>query len=759
MTDQRPPDSLRWRTTALAFGAYCTLAVLVTFPLVLHVSSQLPNDLGDPLIATTLLWWNAHVMPLTARWWDGFGFFPMHGMVSFSAHLLGASLIAAPLQWIGFNAVAAYNLTFLASFALCAITAYGLALVLARRADAAFVCGLAFGFNPVRIAHVAHLELLLAFGMPMALLALHRYIDSRQRRWLVVLAGAMVLQALLSSYYALFFTVFFALWMVWFVPLRAWRQWMAIGATGALAVLAVSPLIAGYVTVHAGYNWRRDLFEEVLRYSGDVTSYLTASRLSVMWGWTASPNGAERELFPGLTISALAAIGLVFAARRSRAVPDRGTRLSRVFLLMAAVALTIAAAVKVAGPWQLHAGWLHLSAGTFYKPLSLGIAFGILAVASAATLRAAYFRRSALAFYLVAAIVLFICSLGPQPTLLGERVLYEPPYAWLMRLPFFGDTIRAPARFAMPGILALSVAAALAFDRILRPSFRAAALVAVVAGVLVDGWMATLPLVDVPSSAYSVAAPGLPAAVLELPLGDVPRDTSAMFRSSLHGVRVVNGYNGFEPIAYQVLRRGLADADPTILDALASFGPILVAIDNGDDTARRSAASIATHPGVTRLPDAGRWARYWLPRAPKPKSPVRCAGDALPNTMAFDGNGRIEAATLTDQSGATRWIADDRAIVLDLMTVQRPCAIEISMGTDAIYYPGQLEVAASIDGTSWQTAFSGRMAGAAWLAALHDPHDARIAVPLARDRARFIRLRADRLQAADPWALTGVVVR
>ena len=61
-----------------------------------------------------------------------------------------------------------------------------------------------------------------------------------------------------------------------------------------------------------------------------------------------------------------------------------------------------------------------------------------------------------------------VFALGPTARLMGERVLYKAPYAWLMLLPGFADGFRAPARFAMLVALCLSVAAALAFVRVTR---------------------------------------------------------------------------------------------------------------------------------------------------------------------------------------------------------------------------------------------------------------------------------------------------
>jgi hypothetical protein len=231
MTDLHVSAAGRWRTwPALlsAFAAYSALAVVVTFPLILNLSSRLPKDLGDPLLVSSILWWNAHVMPLTEQWWNGFGFFPATGMMAFSEHFLGAGLIASPLQWLGCSPITAYNLTLLASFPLCGLAAHALALTLTKRHDAAVVCGLAYGFNPNRVAHVEHLELLLAFGMPAALAALHLYADTRRARWLAAFAAALTIQVLFTSYYALFFTVFVGLWILWFMRLRDWREVLAI---------------------------------------------------------------------------------------------------------------------------------------------------------------------------------------------------------------------------------------------------------------------------------------------------------------------------------------------------------------------------------------------------------------------------------------------------------------------------------------------------------------------------------------------------
>ena len=106
---------------ALGYGA---LVLVLTYPLVLHLSSTVPHDLGDPLLSASLLWWNAHVLPLTERWWNGFAFVPATGTLAFSDHRLGLSLLASPLQWLGLGPITAYNVVWLATFPLCPLAAH-----------------------------------------------------------------------------------------------------------------------------------------------------------------------------------------------------------------------------------------------------------------------------------------------------------------------------------------------------------------------------------------------------------------------------------------------------------------------------------------------------------------------------------------------------------------------------------------------------------------------------------------------------------
>jgi hypothetical protein len=720
---------------------YSALAIAVTFPLVLRLTTTVAADLDDPLLSTSLLWWNAHVLPLTERWWNGFAFFPARGMMAFSDHRLGESLIAAPLQWLGCSPSAAYNLTLLATFPLCAIAAHALGFVLTKRHDAAALCGLVYGFNPFRASHIAHLELLAAFGMPLALAALHLAATTRRPRWIVAFAGALVVQGLCASYYLAFFAVLLLLWVLWFMRRR--DIWLLFGMAGAGACLVavLLPLALGFARVHRFYGMSRDI-GTVRAFSADVNSLLTATRVSALWGWTAGLSGGEGQLFPGLVAPVLILVSVVVAIRRRRVPRDRWDWAVVGFGAVAAVYTVVAVCATAIGPWRVQLGPLAIGADVVFKPLSVAVAAAALALAASSRAREAWARRSLLGFYAVATVVMFVCSFGPQPTWRGQQILYQPPYAWLMHLPIFSDEIRVPARFAMLAMLTLAAAAALAFDRLaLQRSARRVLGPALMLGILADGWIAGFPTPLLPRLLPAARVAGFDA-VVELPLGD--GDSQAMYRATAHQHPVVNGTSGYVPPAYGALAAAIREKDDGVLDALAATGRMLVAVNGETDPDHFWRAALAVRSRTTHLGDENGWSLFTI-APPVPLIAPVCQLGSLP------------------VDGATSWNRPAQragdSVVLDLGRVAQPCAVVMSLGPAVYAFPRRLSIATSVDALGWTTVFNGSAASETVRAAMEQPTDARLQFSLSEGAARFIRLQLEASQPAVPWLVADVVVR
>ena len=103
------------------------LAVLTSWPLVLHMSSRIAPDLGDPVRTAWQIAWVGHAMlhdPL--HLFDSNAFYPHPLSLAFSDSLLGYG----PAAFFGSGTVAAlvrYNLLFLWIWSLCFVGAYLLA--------------------------------------------------------------------------------------------------------------------------------------------------------------------------------------------------------------------------------------------------------------------------------------------------------------------------------------------------------------------------------------------------------------------------------------------------------------------------------------------------------------------------------------------------------------------------------------------------------------------------------------------------------
>jgi hypothetical protein len=211
--------------------------------------SRIPHDPGDPILTTWILWWNAHAVPLTERWWNPPIFVPMRGAIALSEHLLGQSVIATPLQLAGLEPLTAHNLVLLLSYAMSAFFAYVLAFRLTGSTLAAACAGLAFGFAPYRASHVSHIQVLTSQWMPAMLLGMHAYVDTGRGRWLALFGLSWVLQALSNGYYMLFLPALIVPWIVWFTPWRtAPRKGLALVAVWVGSSLLLPPVTCWVTT-------------------------------------------------------------------------------------------------------------------------------------------------------------------------------------------------------------------------------------------------------------------------------------------------------------------------------------------------------------------------------------------------------------------------------------------------------------------------------------------------------------------------------
>ena len=400
------------RTFALACVAYSVLTLLLFHGLFGRFSIALPHDQGDPVLSTWVLWWNAHRLPFVGSWWDGLSFFPEHGSLAFSDHRVGLLPFAGPVQWLGGTPVLAYNVALLSSFVLAALGAHALAWTLTRSHVAGAVSGLIFGFNPFRISHIAHLELLAVCWLPLAFAALHVYGRRYDMRWLAVFAVCWWMQGLSSGYYLFYSAPMIALWAIWFARDRPTRGVLAIMLACGLVFVALLPVLLPYREIQNRLLLTRPR-AEIESFSADITGILSATSSMALWRFPSLAANGEAEIYLGVFAPLLILAALVW--RRPLAEPGRQIvpRLRMVVAVVGGI-YTLIAIGTLFGSWSVSLGPLTISASQTVQPLSIAVfCFCLLAITSRPFVDA-FRRRSVFAFYITAAALTWTFTLGPR---------------------------------------------------------------------------------------------------------------------------------------------------------------------------------------------------------------------------------------------------------------------------------------------------------------------------------------------------------
>jgi hypothetical protein len=725
-----------------ALAVFLALGVALTWPAAIRIGQGVPADYGDPLLNAWLLWWNAQAVPLTGAWWNAPAFYPSRDVLAYSEHLLGFAWFTSPLLWLGTSPLAVYTLALMATYPAAGVGAWLLARAITGREDAALLAGVAFMAAPYRAAQVSHVQVLMACWMPVALLGLHRYLETRRPRWLVVFAGAWMLQGLTNGYYLVFFAVPAGLWIAYFACRRgAWRAAAAMAGASAAVVAAMLPLFLKYRAVHEHFGFRR-MPEEIASFSADVLSLLDASPRLVAWGWLRAFHRPEGELFPGLTLVAILVAGVAWRRGPAAWPKVRAVGVGLALVVIGAVALL--AFHGVHGGWRLDALGFRLSMMNARRPLVVALAAAAALAVLSPGLRAAWRRRSPFLFYLGAAGVLYVLALGPSPTIGGDPLGWASPYAWLQVLPGFSG-LRVPARLWMPALACLSAALALAWARLpVAAPWRTLAACAAGALLAVEGLSAGVPMLAPPPAWPSIVGRDTRVPLVQVPAFGAGHDTVTMYRSMAVGRRVVAGYSGYFPPSWFVMGAAIADGDTTVIEGLASLGPIDVLLDRWTDRRGRWARWLSAQR-LREPPSAeGRFTLYALAAKPSARRPAVLGERILPvgaTASVHDADvGRVIDGRLETGWHVRQQVTGD-TITVDLGAPRTVGALRLWQGRASLDYSRGLAIERSEDGTSWVPVWEGSTAGLAWQGAEDAPTGTPLTFALDGCPARFVRLR------------------
>jgi len=566
-------------------GFFGVLTVVHTWPL-----AKLPwNRMHSNADSMTGLWSLYGLsQQLVHQPWNLFGgtiFYPFPNTLTVLDHQIANAVMSAPLLLAGATDGVVYGWAMLASFFLSGLFTFLLVRRLTGSTAAALVSGCAFAFCAFRAQHVVQLHLLTTQWLPLALWALHRYLDRQTwQRW-GMLAICALLVALSSWHIAVLGSLCIGIVALWtlvgdFRHVR--RRVVGLASVGALCGTLLVPLALAYAQM--GRYWPprtgdgRETMGTLVKLSADVAGLVArpSNVRAAYMDWLSTPEYSNPGVFPGIVVLALTLPALALLLNVGTRPSTTATKLLRAWLGLALALVVIVLAAAAAGT----TGEMLVA---LLRPLAPFVLFG-LALAAVGLVLARRVGDTAPALspivtYAAVAAAGVLLALGPRVYAGGVDV---GSGLWRLDLLPIGLIIRAPARLSLLLMLGVSVLAGIGTARLLRPfSPRNQAVFVALILIAINADQAfsmprdtTIP----PPRAFEtwLAESAEEGAVVDYPLRW--QNMWAVSASQRYGRRVVNGAGYLFPWEYKQMQE-LPDFAPEQLELLwEHFHPRFVVV-------------------------------------------------------------------------------------------------------------------------------------------------------------------------------------
>ncbi|VVB77264.1 Uncharacterised protein [uncultured archaeon] len=318
---------------ALVALAYLAISCVFFWPVIANITSVLPGTGGDVYQSVWELWWvpfslfTLHSSPYVTS----YIYQPVVANLATQTMAPIAGLVSAIFQPIG--TAFSFNVIFLLGFVLSGLFTYLLAFHLTKNRMAAFLAGFIFAFSPIHtIQSFGHLQFTNIEFIPLFLLFFIKMVEDRKPSDAIFAGLSFVLLAFMGDIEQALMTAMVVFFMLVYLLLTKHNRskilnlkfLIAFGGMIGIVLLAGSPFIIGIVMAFnsstlSTVNAQATTAYNVL-YSPDLLSFFIPSSMNGLLAFAAAPLAsinapapAERTVYAGYTVLALAIIGLVYS--------------------------------------------------------------------------------------------------------------------------------------------------------------------------------------------------------------------------------------------------------------------------------------------------------------------------------------------------------------------------------------------------------------------------------------------------------------
>lgn len=496
-------------------------------------------------------------------------FYPWNRALGFSDNFLLPALVAKILVPLFGSESGVYNLILITAMILNGFCTYLLAYRVTKSPPAAFFGGFIFMSFPYFVFHRGHPQLQFAFWLPLALLAVVSFAESRSWRSATTIGACVAGAFFCSVYYAMYayFIVSVTLFGCVILKPRTWklRDLTTLAWANAPWITLLAPAAIAYMQTRDSMG--TNPIEVLRRHSPPLSAFIAPPRVGILWNrYVPDLSWMEGYLYFGYGALLVCSITvLVWGIQLWRASDERASQTIRRVCLgsMCAMALygtirTYYFAMHPGSRTAHHIAWVQSE--TFWG-LTIAAAILLVSFGRAATSKALSQREQIGLFFFVAIVATF-ATLGIKDD--GNVSLLAPElYRFVAKLPGF-EGLRGLARMGILAVLSFTVLAALGLAALFKKSsFRGAP----TQWALIGG-LSLLSAFELHTSkeplAPAIPAPPIYAAAIHLPTNEavlalptssaVSNSKRFMNWNSLHMIwmrhaknRLVNGFSGKAP--------------------------------------------------------------------------------------------------------------------------------------------------------------------------------------------------------------------
>ncbi len=241
-------------------------------------NSQIEENDGR-LLAWTLSWDDHMILTDPVHIFQANIYYPNANTLTYSEHVIGISLIALPAYILSNgNPIIGFNFVMLLSYFLNAYFTYLLVKYFTKRRAAGIIAGIVYGFCSYKVLNFGHLQDMVIFYMPLLLLFLYQYLNSRKIKYLVGIGLCLLFQSLSSWYHMVFVFLMLGIFLAVFLYLKRLtkKDIIRFGVMVIPVLIVILPFALPYFAFNKE-NQSAYKLNDLKTYSADFGGYLLPS--------------------------------------------------------------------------------------------------------------------------------------------------------------------------------------------------------------------------------------------------------------------------------------------------------------------------------------------------------------------------------------------------------------------------------------------------------------------------------------------------